>query len=213
MKNLKIAVLLSGGGTTLQNLLDCRAAGNLPVEIALVLSSRTDAFGLERARRAGIPTEVVASKDYRSADGKPDWDAMSEKINSLLLPLGLDLVCCAGFMCFYRYPEVFNAKVINIHPSLLPAFGGHGMWGHYVHEAVKKSGVKVSGCTVHFLNNQYDSGPIILQRTCPVYATDSADDIAARVFAEECQAYPEALRLLAAGRVRIENGIVKIDGK
>ena len=210
MANLRVAVLLSGGGTTLQNLIDCRAAGTLPVDFAIVVSSRADAFGLERARRAGIPTAVVPSKDFRR-DGFMDWDAMSAQINAILLPLDLDLVCLAGFMCFYRIPEGLSGKVVNIHPALLPAFGGRGMWGHHVHEAVRRSGVKISGCTVHFVTNEYDSGPLIVQRACPVRAADSAADIAARVFKEECQAYPEAIRLIAAGRARVRDGIVDID--
>lgn len=212
MSDLKIVVLLSGGGTTLQNLIDCRAAGNLPVDISLVISSRADAKGLERARRAGIPTAVVPSRECRRADGAPDWDAMSERINALVLPQNPDLVCLAGFMCFYKIPEPLTGKVINIHPALLPAFGGRGMWGHHVHAAVKASGVKLSGCTVHFVTNEYDSGPIIIQRACPVFAEDDADAIAARVFKEECQAYPEAIRLIAAGRVKTDGRIVKISG-
>lgn len=210
MANLRVAVLLSGGGTTLQNLIDCRAAGKLPVDFAVVVSSRANAFGLERARRAGIPTAVVPSRDFRR-DGLMDWDAMSERINAILLPLQLDLVCLAGFMCFYRIPAALSGKVVNIHPALLPAFGGRGMWGHHVHEAVRKSGVKISGCTVHFVTNEYDSGPIIVQRACPVTSADSAADIAARVFQEECRAYPEAIRLIAAGRAHVRDGIVDID--
>lgn len=212
MKKLRIAVLLSGGGTTLQNLIDCRAAGNLPADIELVVSSRASAKGLERARAAGIPTETVPSRDFRAPDGSPDWDAMSDRIDKILLPRKFDLICLAGFMCFYRIPAELRGKVINIHPALLPAFGGRGMWGHHVHEAVRASGVKISGCTVHYVTNDYDRGPIILQRSCPVYAEDSADDIAARVFAEECLAYPEAIRLIAAQRVKpTGRGVISVE--
>jgi folate-dependent phosphoribosylglycinamide formyltransferase PurN len=126
----------------------------------------------------------------------------------------VDLVCLAGFLSFWIIPQRYLGRVMNIHPALLPAFGGKGMYGHHVHEAVIARGCKVSGCTVHFVDNEYDAGPIVLQRTVPVYAEDTADDVAARVFEEECIAFPEGIRLYAEGRLRIDGKIVRIeDGK
>jgi folate-dependent phosphoribosylglycinamide formyltransferase PurN len=123
----------------------------------------------------------------------------------------VDLVCLAGFLSYWIIPDRYVGRVMNIHPALLPAFGGQGMYGHHVHEAVLARGCKVSGCTVHFVNNNYDEGPIILQRSVPAYAEDTADDLAARVFVEECIAYPEAIRLFAEGRLRIDGRAVRID--
>jgi folate-dependent phosphoribosylglycinamide formyltransferase PurN len=123
----------------------------------------------------------------------------------------VDLVCMAGFLSYWIIPERYLGRVMNIHPALLPAFGGEGMYGHHVHEAVLARGCKVSGCTVHFVNNRYDDGPIVLQRAVPVRAEDAPDDLAARVFEQECIAYPEAIRLFAEGRLRIEGRIVHID--
>lgn len=196
MANLKIAVLLSGGGTTLQNLIDYRHAGKLSADIELVISSQANALGLARAKNAGIETAMVASKKFRQ-NGVTDWDAMAQELNAILLPRNFDLICLAGFMCFYPLPPELNNRVINIHPALLPAFGGAGMYGPHVHHAVKKSGVNISGCTVHFVNNVYDAGVIILQRSCPVFATDTAEEIAKRVFVEECIALPAAINRIA----------------
>lgn len=210
MTKIRTAVLLSGGGTTLQNLIDKSKAGLLPIDISLVVSSRADAYGLTRAAQAGIETATVASADYR-VGAATDWDKMSAALNALLLPRRFDLVCFAGFMCFYHLPPELLGKALNIHPALLPAFGGRGMWGHHVHEAVKKSGVKISGCTVHFVSNDYDAGPIIVQKTCAITAADGAADIAAKVFQLECAAYPEAITLFAEKRLRVENGVVRIE--
>lgn len=208
-KKLKIAALLSGGGTTLQNLIDLIDAGKLNAEVVLVISSKEGVKGLDRAAKHNIPSAVVPSKAFRK-DGAPDWDAMSDEITRVLGPYAPDLICLCGFMCFYRIPAAYAGRVMNIHPALIPSFCGQGMWGHHVHEAVVNAGVKVSGCTVHFVNNQYDAGPIIVQRTCPVSDADTPDDVAARVFQEECKAYPEAIRLFAAGRLRIEGEVVRI---
>jgi folate-dependent phosphoribosylglycinamide formyltransferase PurN len=123
----------------------------------------------------------------------------------------VDLVCMAGFLSYWIIPDRYLGRVMNIHPALLPAFGGEGMYGHHVHEAVLARGCKVSGCTVHFVNNTYDDGPIVLQRAVPVRAEDTPDRLAARVFEQECIAYPEAIRLFAEGRLRIEGRIVHID--
>lgn len=206
-RHLKVAVLLSGGGSTLANLLDWREEGRLYADIDLVISSRADARGLRIAADAGIRHEVVPSKDFRQSarEGEVicDWQGMSRAIDKLLLPGRYDLICMAGFMCRYFMPAELEGRVINIHPALIPMFCGEGMYGHHVHEAVVKSGVRVSGCTVHFADKHYDSGPIILQRCCPVYSDDTPEDVTARVFAEECIAYPTAVNLVAEGRVQL----------
>jgi formyltetrahydrofolate-dependent phosphoribosylglycinamide formyltransferase len=201
---IRLAVLLSGGGTTLQNILDRIAAGHVDARVSVVVSSRADAYGLERARAAGIPTAVVSSRKYK------DIYDFSE---TLLRELGnhpVDLILLAGFMCFFRVPDRFHGRVMNIHPALIPAFCGKGFYGHRVHEAVLEYGCKVSGCTVHFADNEYDHGPIILQRTVPVLEDDTPETLAARVFEQECEAYPEAIQLFAEGRLRIEGRRVRI---
>jgi len=204
-ESIRLAVLLSGGGTTLQNFLERIRAGTLPARVVAVISSRADAYGLVRAREAGIPTAVVPSRRYRK-----DWNAMSRAITAELDRHRPDLIALAGYMCFYHIPPHYEGRVMNIHPALLPAFGGQGMYGHTVHEAVLAYGCKVSGCTVHFADNRYDHGPIIIQRTCPVYDDDTPETLQKRVFAEECEAYPEAIRLFAEGRLRIEGRRVRI---
>jgi phosphoribosylglycinamide formyltransferase-1 len=203
MPDLPIAVLLSGGGTTLQNLLDRRADGALPVRVVQVVSNRESVVGLERARRAGLPAAAVPRREF------PSVEAFSERIFDLCRSAGAELVCLAGFLQLLRVPDDFAGRVLNIHPALLPSFGGKGMYGRHVHEAVLQYGAKVSGCTVHFCDNQYDHGPVVLQRTVPVLDDDTAETLAARVFAEECVAYPEAIRLFAAGRLRIEGRRVR----
>jgi phosphoribosylglycinamide formyltransferase-1 len=194
---LKIAVLLSGSGRTLQNLLDEKAAGRLDVSIERVISSRADVLGVQRALDAGIPTEIINPRQCG-------------EIFDLIDRANVDLVCLAGWMCFLEIPARYTGRVMNIHPALLPAFGGKGMYGARVHQAVLDYGCKITGCTVHFVTNEYDAGPIILQRTCPVHEDDDAHTLADRVFAEEKRAYPDALRLFAAGRLKIEGRRVRI---
>jgi phosphoribosylglycinamide formyltransferase 1 len=193
MAPIRLAVLVSGGGTTLQNLLDRIADGRLQAEIALVVSSKADAFGLERASKAGLPSLVVNRKEAGSLE------EFSRRIFAACREARAELVCLAGFLHLIRVPDDFLGRVMNIHPALIPAFCGKGWYGHRVHEAVLQSGVKVSGCTVHFADNEYDHGPIILQRTVPVLDNDTPDTLAARVFEQECEAYPEAIKLFAAG--------------
>lgn len=195
---LPVAVLISGGGTTLRNLLDRIAAGSLPVEVRLVVSSSAKARGLEFAAAARIPTRVFP----RSAFG--DDNAYGAAVFGACREFGVALVVMGGFLKFVPVPPDFTNRVVNIHPSLIPAFCGAGMYGHHVHEAVLAHGAKLSGCTVHFVDNQYDHGPIILQRAVPVHDDDTPSTLAARVFAAECDAYPEALRWIAEDRVRIE---------
>ena len=201
---LNLAVLLSGGGTTLQNFIDKIEQGALNARIQVVVSSRRGAGGLQRAERAGIPHTVCASRDY------PNFEELSLAIWDAVNEFPVDLVCLAGFMCFLRIPEAFVGRVMNIHPALIPAFCGKGLYGHRVHEAAVALGCKVSGCTVHFADNEYDHGPIVLQRTAPVFAEDTPDELAARVFEQECAAYPEAIRLFGEGRLRIEGRKVRV---
>ncbi|MCC8190783.1 MAG: phosphoribosylglycinamide formyltransferase [Planctomycetes bacterium] len=204
-RRLNLAVLLSGSGTTLANLLDWIRQDHLLADIKLVVSSRPGAGGLQIAKDAGIPTEVVNARTYtrsgREAEVIRDWARMSRELDCLLLRGGYDLVCMAGFLSRYIFSRELEGKVLNIHPSLIPMFCGEGMYGHRVHEEVVASGVRVTGCTVHFADHSYDTGPIILQRCCPVFSDDGPDDVAARVFREECMAYPTAINLIAEGRI------------
>jgi phosphoribosylglycinamide formyltransferase-1 len=204
MSSLRLAVLISGSGTTLQNFIDQVADGLLPARIVQVISSREDAFGVERARKAGLPVAVVSRKECATTA------EFGERIFELLRKSQADLVCLAGFLHLLPIPDDFRHRVMNIHPALLPAFGGKGMYGHRVHEAVLESGVKVSGCTVHFADNEYDHGPIIIQRTIPILDGDTPESVAFRVFEQECEAYPEAIRFFAEGRLQVESRRVKI---
>jgi phosphoribosylglycinamide formyltransferase-1 len=204
MNPIRIAVLLSGNGTTLQNLLDRIREGQLPAEIVLVISNRSEAVGLERAKRAGLPTAVVSRKPSSTLE---EFGALNfERIRAS----GAELVCLAGYLQLLPIPADFRHRVMNIHPALLPAFGGRGMYGRRVHEAVLAYGAKVSGCTVHFADDEYDHGPIILQRPVPVHDDDTPESLASRVFVQECEAYPEAIRLYAAGRLVVEGRRVRI---
>ncbi len=205
-ETIRLAVLLSGGGTTLQNLLDRCADGGLRGQVVQVISNVPEAFGLERARRAGILHAVVTRKEAGSAE------EFSGRIFELCRQARAELVCMAGFLQLLPIPDDFLGRVMNIHPALIPAFCGKGFYGHKVHEAVLTSGAKVTGCTVHFADNQYDHGAIILQRPVPVLDDDTPETLAARVFKEECEAYPEAIRLFAEGRLRIEGRRVRIEG-
>jgi formyltetrahydrofolate-dependent phosphoribosylglycinamide formyltransferase len=201
---LRLAVLLSGGGRSLRNLLDRIAAGTLPAEVVVVVSSRPDVNGIDIARSAGVPTFVIPRKDHA------DHVSFSAAVNEVLEPLHPELIVLAGFLSLYFPPPELEQCVMNIHPALLPSFGGKGFYGHRVHETVLGSGVKVSGCTVHFADPEYDAGPIIVQRAVPVLDDDDADTLAARVFEQECEAYPEAIHLFAEGRLRIEGHRVRI---
>jgi phosphoribosylglycinamide formyltransferase 1 len=190
-----IAVFLSGGGTTLQNLIDRIAEGSLPARIVQVISSRPDAYGVERAKAAGLPIEIVQRKLF------PTVEAFSERNFDVCRRTGAKLVCLAGYLQLLRIPEDYRGRVINIHPALLPAFGGKGMYGHFVHEAVLRAGAKTSGCTVHIVDDQYDHGPIIGQQEVEVRADDTAETLAARVFEAECELYPQVIRGFVNGRL------------
>jgi phosphoribosylglycinamide formyltransferase-1 len=203
IKPIRLGVLLSGGGRTLLNFLAHIKAGTLPAEVVVVVASR-DCKGVERARTAGLDVRIVPYKDM------PDVDTYSTRLVELLDQAKADLVCLAGFLSFWKLPERYLGRVMNIHPALLPRFGGDGMYGHHVHEAVLAAGCKVSGCTVHFVNNEYDAGPIIVQKAVPVLEGDTPDTLAARVFEQECVAYPEAIRLFAEGRLKIDGNVVRV---
>ncbi len=201
---LPIAVLISGGGRTLRNLIQRADAGNLDVDIRLVISSSRAAGGLKHARASSIEALVVAP------DECPSPEAFSQAVFEPCRQAGVQLVVMAGFVKHVPIPVDFENCVVNIHPGLIPAFCGQGFYGHLVHSAVLEYGAKVSGCTVHFVDNQYDHGPIILQRTVPVADDDTTDTLAERVFELECEAYPDSLQLIAEGRVQVEGRSVKI---
>ena len=182
-----LVVLLSGGGRTLLNLQDRIDDGSLNARVSLIIASRPCA-GVDRAQARGLKTLVVPGRIPR------------DTLNKLLDDARADLVVLAGYLQLIEVPERYRGKIINIHPALLPAFGGPGMFGHHVHEAVLKAGIKESGCTVHLVDDCYDSGPILLQRRCPVLPGDTPDTLAARVFEQECLAYPASIaELLKVG--------------
>ncbi|MFV0436584.1 MAG: formyltransferase family protein [Desulfopila sp.] len=180
---LKLAVLLSGSGRTLDNLHERIAAGSLAATIEVVVADVADALGLAKAENYGYPAFHAVS---------------SEATNAILVDYDVDIVCLAGYLRLYTPPAGLARSVINIHPSLIPAFCGEGYHGHHVHQAVRDRGCTVSGCTVHFANQRYDEGPIVLQKTVELEYEDDADAIAAKVFAAECEAYPEAINRIAA---------------
>jgi formyltetrahydrofolate-dependent phosphoribosylglycinamide formyltransferase len=202
---IRLAVLVSGGGTTLQNLIDVIAAGELPARTELVIGSRKDLLGLERAHKAGVRAEVVDRREFR------DIASFSQRVFELCDQARVDLICLAGWLCLLDLSQRWEGKMMNIHPALLPSFGGKGMFGRHVHEAVLAHGCKVSGCTVHFVDRSYDTGPIVIQRTCPVLDNDTPESLAHRVFEEEKIAYPEAIRLFAEGKLLIVGRRVEID--
>jgi len=177
----KLAVLLSGSGRTLDNFHARIGAGSLRAEIQVVISNVADVLGLAKAKRYGYPAFHASS------------DAA---INRILADYDVDLIALAGYLKLYGPPEALRRAVLNIHPALIPSFCGAGFYGHHVHEAVKARGCTVSGCTVHFANESYDEGPIVLQRCVALEDSDTPDEIAARVFTVECEAFPEAINLV-----------------
>lgn len=197
---IRIGVLISGSGRTLQNFIDRIADGRFPARIEGVLSSHPGVKGLERAARAGIPTTVVPYRDY------PDVDAFSRAVTAAMDRWAPDLVVMAGFIRRWAFPPSYEGRVLNIHPALLPKYGGQGFWGHHVHEAVLESGDRESGCTVHVADQHYDRGPILLQKRVPVLPGDSPETLAERVFQAECEAYPEAIRAFAAEKAKAACG-------
>jgi formyltetrahydrofolate-dependent phosphoribosylglycinamide formyltransferase len=201
---LPIAVLISGSGRSLKNLIQRIEQGTLNATIRVVISSNLQAGGLEFARAAGIPTHIVERSKVRH-DGE-----FSHEIFAPIVAAGVELVVMAGFIKLLPIPSEFENRVINIHPALMPNFCGKGFYGQHVHEAVIKAKSKTSGCTVHFVDNQYDHGPILLQRTVEVSSTDTPSTLADRVFAAELEALPAAIELIAAGRVKVAGRQVTI---
>ena len=194
---IRLAVLLSGSGTTLQNIIDRIDRGELDATVAGVISSRPGVFGLERAKRHAIPASEVVRREF------PGNEAFNTALWAEIRGLSPDLVVLAGFMSLIAVPPDFQNRIINVHPALIPAFCGHGMYGHHVHEAVINYGAKVSGATVHFVDTEYDHGPIILQDTVPVLDGDTPETLAERVQALERELYPQAIQLFAQGRLRV----------
>lgn len=191
---LKVGVLISGRGSNLQALIDACAEPEFPAQIVHVLSNKASAAGLQRAEAAGIATSVLRHRDY---DSREAFDkAMSDRLREA----GVELICLAGFMRLLsdEFVATWRDRLINIHPSLLPSFKGLG-----VHERMLEAGVKIAGCTVHFVRAEMDSGPVIVQAAVPVAHDDDPDSLAARILAEEHRIYPLALRLIAQGRVRL----------
>lgn len=191
---MRIAVLVSGSGRSLENLSEAIERGEVPGELVLVLASNRKAFALERAKRLAIPSVVVdAEKKLSPAEFSREAFAAIERA-------GADVAVMAGFLRLLPLPESWIGRVLNIHPALLPAFGGKGYYGDRVHEAVLAAGVKETGCTVHYVDNEYDHGPVLLQRRVAVREDDTVGTLGARVFEEEKIALPEALRMHAARR-------------
>ncbi len=202
---IRLAVLLSGSGTTLQNIIDRIDRGELDAAVAGVISSRAGVFGLERTKKHGIPACEVVRREFAT------HDAFNTALWNAIRKLSPDLVVLAGFMSLIDVPADFHNRIINVHPALIPAFCGHGMYGHHVHEAVINYGAKLSGATVHFVDNEYDHGPIILQGTVPVLDDDTPDTLAERVQALERELYPQAIRLFAEGRLHVVGRRVFLD--
>ena len=192
---LRIAACISGGGRTVLNLQDLIDQDKLDARIDLVIASREDCDGVERCKTRGLDVTIATTGDAAS---------------DLLAADHHDLICLCGWLKLLRIDPWMEGRVLNIHPSLLPAFGGPGMYGSRVHAAVLDADVPVTGCTVHFVNSIYDAGPVVLQRACPVMADDDVARLAARVFEQECLAFPEAIQLFADGRLTLEDDVVRI---
>lgn len=206
-KPVKLGVLLSGSGSTLQNLLDRIGAGQLDARVEVVVSSRKKAYGIERAKQHGLATAVVARRDFG------DEEAFNDALHAELDQYAIDLLVLAGFMSRLRIGEKWRNRVLNVHPALIPAFCGQGYYGHYVHEAVLEYGAKITGATVHFADERYDHGPIILQKAIDVLDTDTPDSLAERVQEVEREIYPEAIQLFAENRLEVRGRRVLVKEK
>ena len=205
MARLKLGVLISGRGSNLQALIDATTAPSFPAEIALVISNRADAGGLARAEAAGIATKVIPHKEFVNRE------AFDAALDAALRQAGVGLVCLAGFMRLLTagFSQGWHDRLINIHPSLLPAFKGLDS-----HCQALAAGVRFSGCTVHLVRPEMDAGPIILQAAVPVHDSDDEGALAARILEAEHKCYPLAVRLIAEGRIRIVDEIVRVaDGE
>lgn len=198
----RLVVLASGGGRTLENLQSRILKGELQARIVLVIVSKADLGATERARNLGLDVLVISKESY------PDREGREHRLLGAIHEAEPDFVLLAGWLQLLPIPPELEGKVLNIHPALLPAFGGKGFYGHYVHRAVSEAGVSVSGCTVHFATSQYDVGPVVLQAAVPITPAADPEVIAAKVFAAECEAYPEALRHLLEGRAQWQDGEV-----
>lgn len=201
----KIAVLVSGGGTDLQSIIDATLSGYLNCKIEMVIGSKEGIYALERAKKHNIPSFVVSRKEY----GDEQCDKIVELTNGKV-----DLIVLAGFLSILqgKILDIYNNKMINIHPSLIPSFCGPKMYGIHVHEEAIKKGVKYSGCTVHFVNNEVDGGSILLQEVVPVYFEDDAESLQKRVLEKEHVILPKAIKLISENKVSIIEGRVKIEG-
>lgn len=195
---VRLGVLISGGGTTLLNFVDCIKAGQLNATIPIVIASQPDCKGVQRAKEAGLKCIAISRRDFSSVK------AYSECVFNELRQVDVELVTLAGFLNLLQIPDDYLLKVLNIHPSLIPAFCGKGMYGHHVHAAVVSRGAKVTGCTVHFADNEYDHGPIVIQKTVQVPDKATSDDVATLVFEQEKIAYPEAIRRCISGRLNVD---------
>lgn len=206
---VRIGVLVSGNGTNLQAILDACARREIPGRVAVVVSSNPKAYALERARHAGIPAVTLPPGSF------PDRPTYDGRLIEVLRAHDVGLVCLAGFLRILTpaFIERFRGRILNIHPALLPAFGGVGMYGAHVHEAVLARGVKVSGCTVHFVDETPDGGPIVLQAVVHVRDDDTVESLAARIAEVEHRLYPLAIRLFAEGRLRMNGKRVQITQK
>lgn len=193
-----IAVLISGGGSTLRNLIRWRDAGQLAGELRLVVSSNPASAGIGFAQAAGIETEVFDHRQY------PGPTEISQAIFGALRKRSIGWAVCGGFLRKLEIPADFQERVVNIHPSLIPAHCGKGMYGLRVHRSVLAAGDRVSGCTVHLVDNEFDHGPVLGQRTVPVCPGDTAELLAARVFEAECQLYPAVINSLLGRELRSE---------
>jgi phosphoribosylglycinamide formyltransferase-1 len=200
---IRLAVCVSGQGTTLQNLIERIRAQRLLAEVVQVVASRPRIGAIARAEAAAIPLALASYNSRSRAE-------FSASVFDPIRRSESDLVILGGFLSLLQIPADYKGRVINVHPSLIPAFCGKGFYGSKVHEAVLEAGVKLTGCTVHFVDNDYDNGPIIVQRAVPVQHGDTADTLAARVYKEECRALPEAISLYAEGRLLIEGRRVQV---
>ncbi len=200
---LRIAVLLSGSGTTLENLIEWQAKGQLDIEIVAVVSSKPSAFGLERARRHGLAAHAVDRRAYR------DEHSFNDALHGILDEYQPELLVLAGFLTRLEL-RGYSGRTMNVHPALVPAFSGKGYYGERVFRAVLESAVKLTGVTVHFCDDEYDTGPIILQEAVPVEDDDSVDSLARRVQEKERDLYPRAIQLYAEGRLRLQGRRVRI---
>jgi phosphoribosylglycinamide formyltransferase-1 len=198
----RLVVLAAGGGRTLENLQQKIVKGELAAEIVLVIVSRAGLGAAERAQRLGLPVLIIGPQN------QPDPERRTRLLQQAVLEARPDWVLLAGWLTLFPIPAQLEGRVLNIHPALLPDHGGAGCYGKRVHEAVAASGAMLSGCTVHFADAAYDRGPILLQTAALLQEGDDAETIAAKVFAAEVKAYPEALEHLLQGRARLEDGRV-----